>query len=263
MNLLTDNPITRFFDSLFSKFRLGALLIDDIFEYLLPEMTAERLKKVLYLAGIYYFASRAGQLVFNLYKNWRWLWGHGKYQRDFNQEKFTERYGRGSWAVVTGFSSGIGFAYACELAKLNFNLVLVDCYKERAEASERWIKQRNSSILTKVIILDLTSDGSTIQKTMQAGTADVDVSILVNNAGMSSPGAYDTVSRNTIIKAWKLNVNAVVEMVKVFLPRMRTRYNDSAIINLSSGTGQLPSPYLGIYPATKQYVRMFSYGLHL
>jgi len=67
---------------------------------------------------------------------------------------------------VTGFSTGIGFAYACELAKLNFNLVLVDWQRERAKASERWIKQRNSSIRTKVIVLDLTSDQKTIHSVL-------------------------------------------------------------------------------------------------
>ncbi len=40
-------------------------------------------------------------------------------------EGLTERYGRGSWAVVTGGSDGIGLAFSKELARLHFNIVIV------------------------------------------------------------------------------------------------------------------------------------------
>lgn len=53
------------------------------------------------------------------------------------------RYGEGCWVVVTGFASGIGLAFAQEFARMGYNLLLVDCQKERAEFSERWVKQYN------------------------------------------------------------------------------------------------------------------------
>jgi 17beta-estradiol 17-dehydrogenase / very-long-chain 3-oxoacyl-CoA reductase len=36
-----------------------------------------------------------------------------------------ERYGEGSWVVITGSSDGIGAAFALELAKEGFNIALV------------------------------------------------------------------------------------------------------------------------------------------
>lgn len=65
--------------------------------------------------------------------------------------------------LITGFANGIGFSYAKEFARLGFNLVLVDFQKERSEKSERWIRQFNNGIKTRVIILDLTKDSETIR----------------------------------------------------------------------------------------------------
>ena len=47
------------------------------------------------------------------------------------------RYGKGSWAIITGASDGLGKHYALELAKEGFNLVLVARNKEKTEAVAR------------------------------------------------------------------------------------------------------------------------------
>ena len=36
-----------------------------------------------------------------------------------------ERYGKGTWAVITGSSDGYGKLYAMHLAKRGFNIVLI------------------------------------------------------------------------------------------------------------------------------------------
>jgi short-subunit dehydrogenase len=56
----------------------------------------------------------------------------------------TERYGRNSWAVVTGGSDGIGLAMCKELAKREFNIVIVARNKEKMHDAEREIKAVNS-----------------------------------------------------------------------------------------------------------------------
>ena len=40
-------------------------------------------------------------------------------------DHLTERYGRGSWAIITGASDGIGLEMAKELARKSFNIVLI------------------------------------------------------------------------------------------------------------------------------------------
>jgi len=79
---------------------------------------------------------------------------------------------------------------------------------------------------------------------------------------MASPGAFWTIDRKVLINALKLNIRGTVEVCRVFLPRMRKRLTRSGIINIASAIGQFPSPYVGVYSATKQFVRLFTYGLH-
>ena len=97
-----------------------------------------------------------------------------------------ERYGKGTWALVTGATGGIGQAYCEELAKNNFNIILVGRNKQKLIESEKLIKT-NGKIKTKLVIADL---GDTISedfyKEIFNQVKDLDVSILINNAGWGS-----------------------------------------------------------------------------
>jgi len=71
----------------------------------------------------------------------------------------------------------------------------VDWQKGQAEASERWIKQRNSTIRTRVVILDLTSDPNTIRSVLESSTSDIDVGLVINNAGLVTNSSYESLDR--------------------------------------------------------------------
>ena len=43
----------------------------------------------------------------------------------------TKRYGKGSWALITGATDGLGKEMALELASLGFNIVLVSRNKDK------------------------------------------------------------------------------------------------------------------------------------
>ena len=64
------------------------------------------------------------------------------------------RYGKGSWAVVTGASDGIGRALCEELALQGFNIVLIARNKEKLEKVAQELNVLNKDILTKIVIAD-------------------------------------------------------------------------------------------------------------
>ena len=67
-----------------------------------------------------------------------------------------QRYGRkGSYAVVTGASDGIGLAYARTLASLGFNIFLVSRNKERLEAARSLVRAENKAVQVDILVQDL------------------------------------------------------------------------------------------------------------
>ncbi|KAF4011120.1 hypothetical protein G4228_002094, partial [Cervus hanglu yarkandensis] len=87
----------------------------------------------------------------------------------------------GAWAVVTGATSGIGKAYARELARRGLNVVLIsrDLSKLKHEAKEI---ERLYGKSTRVIQVDFTG-GLEIYETIEAGLKDLEIGVLVNNVG--------------------------------------------------------------------------------
>ena len=71
------------------------------------------------------------------------------------QLDLSARYGRGSWAVVTGASDGIGAAYCEELASQGFNIALVSRTKAKLEAVEK--KCKAAGVQTRLVVADFSN----------------------------------------------------------------------------------------------------------
>ena len=108
----------------------------------------------------------------------------------FGTKCTTARYGKDSWAVVTGSTDGIGKASAIYLAKEGFNVVLISRTLERlqnvAKEVEAAAKSAGKTIKTKVVQLDFTKtyDAATFKRIYENDLKSLDISILVNNVGM-------------------------------------------------------------------------------
>src|SRR5262245_58764944 len=98
---------------------------------------------------------------------------------------FIERFG--PWALVTGASSGIGEAFTRRLAELGVNLVLVARREERLRKLADDLQGRHS-IETRIVPADLADDD--FLPLMQQRTADIDVGLLVSNAGIGTTGGF-------------------------------------------------------------------------
>uniref|UniRef100_A0A453IFI1 Uncharacterized protein n=1 Tax=Aegilops tauschii subsp. strangulata TaxID=200361 RepID=A0A453IFI1_AEGTS len=141
----------------------------------------------------------------------------------------------GTWAVVTGPTSGIGRSVALELARRGLNLVLVDL------------------------------DAANLHEV--SGTImSLDVGILVNNAGIAKPGAVFL--HEADVEAWvrmiRVNLWAVTEVTAAVLPGMLRR-GRGAIVNMGSASseGINSFPLHTMYSATKRYVAQFSRSLYV
>ncbi|XP_037604840.1 hydroxysteroid (20-beta) dehydrogenase 2 [Sebastes umbrosus] len=170
----------------------------------------------------------------------------------------------GQWAVVTGASSGIGKAYAIELAQRGLDVVLVSRSDDKLQMIAKEIEDQYGR-KTRTIQVDFT-DGQSIYVAIAEELQGLEIGILVNNVGMtySDHFAYFLEipdAEQKIPQIINCNMLSVPQMTRLILPGMVER-GTGLIINISSAVGIRPQPLLSLYSATKIFVTYFSQCLH-
>uniref|UniRef100_A0A8C6W0G0 Hydroxysteroid (17-beta) dehydrogenase 12b n=1 Tax=Nothobranchius furzeri TaxID=105023 RepID=A0A8C6W0G0_NOTFU len=162
----------------------------------------------------------------------------------------------GKWAVVTGATDGIGKAYAEELARRGFSIVLISRSLEKLDDVSKAIASK-CGVETKTIAADFSS--AEIYSKIEDGLAGLEIGVLVNNVGISYtyPEFYLNVPNLDTFIDTMVNINITsVCQVKHLVFRKK-----GAILNISSASGMFPVPLLTIYSASKAFVDFFSRGL--
>jgi short-subunit dehydrogenase len=163
----------------------------------------------------------------------------------------------GQWALVTGASAGIGAVFARKLAAEGLNVVLVARRADRLEALAAELN-RTHGVQTRVLPIDLDREGAV--ERIEARVADVEIGVLVNNAGFSAVGRFDRVPREKILGMIRVNCLAVAGLTHAFLPGMTSRRR-GAIIIVSSIAGYQPLGFAATYGASKAFDLMLAEAL--
>jgi short-subunit dehydrogenase len=165
-----------------------------------------------------------------------------------------------SIALITGASKGIGKAIAIELAKKKYNLLLIARDEELLKTTCEFI-EKEYAVIAQYIAIDL-SDSSAVQKIYDhVIEQNLDIEILVNNAGYGLSGYFDKYPLNEIINMMNLNMQTVVQLTHQFLPLLKER-KQAYILNVASSAAYQAVPCLSVYAASKSFVLSFSRGLH-
>lgn len=161
--------------------------------------------------------------------------------------------------VVTGASQGLGKAMAIELAKMHENLVLVALPDSGLEdLSDFLIK--NFGIDVHYLEVDLCIVENYNKISSYVNEHSLNIKYLINNAGILSRGALDTLSSDFILKQIEVNVIAPTLLTKLFLDNLKEN-KPSGILNVSSLAGYFPLIDKQVYCGTKAYVLSFSRAL--
>jgi hypothetical protein len=161
--------------------------------------------------------------------------------------------------VITGATQGIGRALAEEFAHEGHTLLLVSRDEATLAAAARLLAEAHG-VEVKFVACDL----STL-----AGCAGVEealrrfglyADILVNNAASMTAGFFQDQDIGELRCLVDLNVRAVVDLTRRFLPGMVAR-RSGGLLNVASMEGFMPVPYQATYAAAKAFVLSFSRAL--
>lgn len=161
----------------------------------------------------------------------------------------------GSYAVVTGASSGIGRAIALELGKRGHNLILV----ARSTGPMEEIAAELPNVDVQVRSVDLSQAEARLPFLDEL--RNTDVHIIINSAGIATFGNFIDLDYSCERAQFELNATALFELTAAVIPRMVAR-GEGGIVNVGSAAGNMAIPGNATYVGTKAMVNTFTEALH-
>jgi len=172
-------------------------------------------------------------------------------------ENLTKPYG--SWALVTGSTSGIGEAFAQLLAKRGYNLVLVSRNQNKLDKTKKNINEKHDMQIRTIAVdlYQLDAIDRIIQK-----TNDLEIGLIIPNAGTENTGELVDNDLLTETRLNHLNMTLPMQMSHHFGQKMKQR-QQGGILFVSSLFGYQPVPFVANYSASKAYVLSLGQALHV
>lgn len=172
--------------------------------------------------------------------------------RLINRDRF------GPWAVVTGASSGIGLEFGRQLAASGINLVLASRRPKVLEEIGLGLT-KEFGIRYRVVEADLAVEAGPAIVAEQ--TADLDVGLLVSNAGTGRVGNFLSFKEDDLRWLTQLNAMSYLVLTHHFGARLARRGKGGVLLVSAMGADE-GIPYAATGAATKAMVSTFGRGLH-
>ncbi len=167
---------------------------------------------------------------------------------------------RGSTALVTGASRGIGAALSRELASRGIaRLVLLARSEGELQSLGKALEAAYGTEI-EVLVADLAEPGAPEAIFAETQRRGLSVDLLVNNAGFGSHGFFDSLDPAREQAMIAVNIAALVGLTRLYLPSMIER-GRGGVLNVASTASFVSVPFMATYAATKAFVLSFSEAL--
>lgn len=163
------------------------------------------------------------------------------------------------WALITGGSAGIGFAFAEQLAAEGLNIVLVARRQSQLDEAAQSLRSRHG-VKTETIAMDMSGDGA--PQALYDATQDKKIGMLILSAGVETTGDYTKVDLAAHRNLIKLNIQAPAELARLYGEDM-SRRGAGGIIFLASLFAYQGVPTVANYSASKAYILSLGEGLNV
>lgn len=167
---------------------------------------------------------------------------------------------RNRQALITGASSGIGAAFARALATRGMHLCLTALPAETTQLEALRAELAPQGVRIELVPVDLAQREGPSQLQAAVDALGFEPELLVNSAGIGGGGDFATAPLARQLGMIHVNVEALVGLTGLYLPRLVAR-GEGGIINVVSTSAFDPVPYLAVYAASKAFVLRFSEAL--
>ncbi|MDU5252339.1 SDR family NAD(P)-dependent oxidoreductase [Anaerococcus vaginalis] len=154
-------------------------------------------------------------------------------------------------AIITGASSGIGYEFARQIDKKNYEEIwLIARRTERLHDLSEKLQTR-----ARIFALDLCEEKSFEILKNELESSNKKIGLLINSAGMGENDYFKNTSFDNDMKTLDLNIKALTAMTKISLDFFQ---KDGIILNIASSAAFIPQAKFALYAASKSYVLSFS-----
>lgn len=170
---------------------------------------------------------------------------------EFKTKPNNEGYEQIMIAIITGASSGIGYEFARQIDKKNYEEIwLIGRRFEKLQDLSEKLQTR-----ARIFALDLCEEKSFEILKKELENSNKKIGLLINSAGMGENDYFKNTSFDNDMKTLDLNIKALTSMTKISLDFFQ---KDGIILNIASSAAFIPQAKFALYAASKSYVLSFS-----
>ncbi len=164
-----------------------------------------------------------------------------------------------NYSLITGASSGLGLAFAHEIAARSGNLALVALPGENLAATAAELSQQYK-IEVAYLEADLCQPEAPQRVAEWIKAESLQLHSLINNAGIGGSSPFEQMGPEHIDRMIQLNVRATSLLTRQLLPVLKQQRR-AYILNVASMASFSPIPFKAIYSASKGFIYAFSQAL--
>lgn len=156
-------------------------------------------------------------------------------------------------AFITGGANGVGYGMAHAFLKAGMNVVIADIRGDQLESANEELRKISDRVHS--IQVDITDRDAMAKAATESESRFGKVHMLCNNAGINVFGPIEEASYDDWDWVMDVNLNAVFNGIKCFLPKIKAHGEGGHIVNTASMASIVSGPGAGIYTASKFAVR--------
>lgn len=160
-------------------------------------------------------------------------------------------------ALITGGGGAIAFEIATRLQDRGYDLIFVDFDQRRMEENASKLKS------PKLVKIDLSNAVELEALSQQIERGDLDVDLLVNNAGFIRPGTIADADPDIVTRQISINLVAPIRLTQAAVRYLIMRQKPGGVLSLISAAGMVSLPGNAAYSASKFGLRGFLLGASL